>query len=77
MHERQDDDRFVGIEAVDIVAELAHPADRGLDGSSRRLSVSEEQLDACADAAADRAELDLIPARADRDELRALYAAAS
>jgi alcohol dehydrogenase class IV len=38
------------------------------------LVVTAEQLDACADAAADRAELQLTPPRADREELRALYA---
>ena len=37
---------------------------------------TEDALDRCADAAARRAELDLTPPRADRDELRALYAAA-
>ena len=42
----------------------------------RDLGVTEEQLGRCADAAAGRAELDLTPPRADRDELRALYAAA-
>lgn len=42
----------------------------------RDLGVSEELLDACADAAASRAELRLTPPRAGRDELRALYAAA-
>ncbi|MEA2155314.1 MAG: hypothetical protein QOE11_1454, partial [Solirubrobacteraceae bacterium] len=40
------------------------------------LGVEESALDACADAAAGRAELDLIPPRPDRDELRALYASA-
>ncbi|HEX4364303.1 MAG TPA: iron-containing alcohol dehydrogenase [Solirubrobacteraceae bacterium] len=40
------------------------------------LGVDEQALDACADAAAKRADLDLIPPRPDRDELRALYAAA-
>jgi alcohol dehydrogenase class IV len=39
----------------------------------RDLGVDEAMLDACADAAASRAELDLIPPRPDRDELRALY----
>nr|WP_228431252.1 iron-containing alcohol dehydrogenase [Baekduia soli] len=39
----------------------------------RRLGVPEDRLDACADAAAGRPELDLTPPRADRDELRALY----
>ncbi len=43
-----------------------------LDG----LGVTAQQLDACADAAAQRAELDLTPPRADRDELRSLYEAA-
>ena len=42
----------------------------------RDLGVDEAALDAYADAAAQRAELDLIPPRADRDELRALYASA-
>jgi alcohol dehydrogenase class IV len=44
--------------------------------SLRDLGVSEEELDRCADAAAKRAELDLTPPRADRDELRELYARA-
>lgn len=42
----------------------------------RDLGVDEQQLDDCADAAAARAELDLTPPRAGRDELRTLYAAA-
>jgi alcohol dehydrogenase class IV len=42
----------------------------------RDLGVDEAGLDACADAAASRADLDLIPPRPDRDELRALYASA-
>ncbi len=42
----------------------------------RDLGIDEATLDRCADAAAERAELDLTPPRADRDELRALYAAA-
>ena len=37
------------------------------------LGVEPAQLDACADAAAQRAELQLTPPRADREELRALY----
>ena len=41
------------------------------------LGVDDAALDACADAAAERAELDATPPRADRDELRALYAAAA
>jgi len=47
----------------------------GADGI-RRLGVDEARLDDCADAAASRAELDHTPPRADRDELRALYAEA-
>jgi alcohol dehydrogenase class IV len=39
----------------------------------RDLGVDEAILDACADAAASRAELDLVPPRPDRDELRAIY----
>jgi alcohol dehydrogenase class IV len=60
-------------ELVVLAAELARRA-----GATRLrdLGVTERQLDACADAAAGRAELDLTPPRADRDELRALYAAA-
>ena len=42
----------------------------------RDLGVDERRLDDCADAAAARAELGLTPPRADRDELRELYAAA-
>ncbi|MEY2515486.1 MAG: hypothetical protein QOJ89_2844 [bacterium] len=42
----------------------------------RELGIDEQQLDECAAAAAARAELELTPPRADRDELRALYAAA-
>jgi alcohol dehydrogenase class IV len=42
----------------------------------RDLGIDERQLDDCAEAAAGRAELDLTPPRADRDELRELYAAA-
>ncbi|PTL55685.1 iron-containing alcohol dehydrogenase [Paraconexibacter algicola] len=42
----------------------------------RDLGVPQDALDACADAAAGRAELDLTPPRAGRDELRAIYEAA-
>jgi alcohol dehydrogenase class IV len=42
----------------------------------RDLGVSDDELDRCADVAAGRAELELTPPRAARDELRALYAAA-
>ncbi|HEU4975183.1 MAG TPA: iron-containing alcohol dehydrogenase [Baekduia sp.] len=59
------------------LAELARKLARraGADGI-RRLGVPEDRLDACADAAAQRPELDLTPPRADRDELRELYAQA-
>lgn len=43
----------------------------------RDLGVSDADLDACADAAAQRPDLDMTPPRAERDELRALYAAAA
>ena len=39
----------------------------------RDLGIGPEVLDECADAAAERPELDLTPPRADRAELRALY----
>jgi alcohol dehydrogenase class IV len=39
----------------------------------RELGIDATALDACADAAAERQELDLTPPRADRAELRALY----
>jgi alcohol dehydrogenase class IV len=42
----------------------------------RQFGVSDDQLDACADAAAERGELELTPPRATRDEIRALYEAA-
>ncbi len=42
----------------------------------RDLGIDAEALDACADAAAERAELHLTPPAADRAELRALYQAA-
>jgi alcohol dehydrogenase class IV len=60
-------------EMIGLAAGLAQRA-----GASRLrdLGVTEEQLDACADAAAGRPELDNTPPRADRDELRALYSAA-
>jgi len=44
--------------------------------SLRALGVDDAVLERCVDAAADRAELDAIPPRPDRDELRALYGAA-
>ena len=42
----------------------------------RDLGIDEAALDACADTAAARQQLDHTPPRADRAELRALYAAA-
>ena len=42
----------------------------------RDLGIREEALDACADTAAARPQLDHTPPRADRAEIRALYAAA-
>jgi alcohol dehydrogenase class IV len=42
----------------------------------RELGLGEAELDRAADAAASRAQLDATPPRADREELRALYAAA-
>jgi alcohol dehydrogenase class IV len=59
------------------VTELAGQlAERAGAARIRDIGVAEERLDACADAAAQRFELDLTPARASRDEIRALYAAA-
>ncbi|HWH95548.1 MAG TPA: iron-containing alcohol dehydrogenase [Baekduia sp.] len=59
------------------LAELARRLARraGANGI-RRLGVDEARLDACADAAAQRADLAFTPPAADRDELRALYAEA-
>ena len=42
----------------------------------REIGVERDALERCADAAAGRAELDMTPPRADRDELHALYEAA-
>jgi alcohol dehydrogenase class IV len=63
---------------------LGRPAEEVAAGFARRAGASSlgaagadrDALDRCADAAAERAELDLTPPPADRDELRALYAAA-
>jgi alcohol dehydrogenase class IV len=62
--------------AGDLVGLAADLAARAGAARLRDLGVTEEQLDRCADTAAGRAELDLTPPRAGRDELRALYAAA-
>jgi alcohol dehydrogenase class IV len=58
---------------VDLATELAR---RAHAVRLRDLGVTELVLDRCADVAAGRADLDLTPPRADRGELRALYAAA-
>ena len=60
-------------ELVALATDLARRAEAVRLGD---LGATEEALDRCADAAAQRAELDLTPPRASRDELRALYAAA-
>ncbi|MEA2137818.1 MAG: maleylacetate reductase [Solirubrobacteraceae bacterium] len=66
-----------GAAQVGALAALARDlAARAGASSLRDLGVDERQLDDCADVAAARAELDLTPPRAGRDELRALYAAA-
>lgn len=62
--------------AGDLVGLAADLARRAQAMRLRDLGVTEPLLDHCADAAANRANLDLTPPRADRDELRALYAAA-
>lgn len=63
-------DRAIGGPTEALAAKLAR-----LAGAAciRDLGVAESALDACADAAASRAELDLTPPRASRDELRAIY----
>jgi alcohol dehydrogenase class IV len=62
--------------AGDLVALATELARRAQASSLGQLGVDEATLDTCADAAAQRSELDAIPPRPDRDELRALYAAA-
>jgi alcohol dehydrogenase class IV len=59
-----------------LVALATELARRAQATSLGELGVDEGTLDRCAGAAAERSELDLIPPRPDRDELRALYAAA-
>jgi alcohol dehydrogenase class IV len=60
-------------ELVGLARELARRA--GAE-RLRDLGVEAGSLDGFAEAASSRAELDLIPPRADRDELRKLYASA-
>ena len=62
--------------AADLVALATDLAHRAGASRLRDLGVDEATLDACADTAAERAELDHTPPRAGRDELRALYASA-
>jgi alcohol dehydrogenase class IV len=59
-----------------LIALASDLARRAEAVSLRELGVDEAALDGYADAAAERAELDAIPPRPGRDELRALYAAA-
>lgn len=58
---------------IGLASDLAGRADAV---SLRALGVDEATLDTCADAAAERAELAATAPRADRAEIRALYAAA-
>jgi alcohol dehydrogenase class IV len=60
----------MGGDAAELTAALC-----ARTGATRlsELGVDAAALDACADAAAERPELDLTPPRADRAELRALY----
>jgi len=60
----------IGGDPADVAARLCE-----LTGATTlgELGVDPATLDACADAAAERSELDLTPPRADRAELRALY----
>ncbi|HVL31704.1 MAG TPA: iron-containing alcohol dehydrogenase [Solirubrobacteraceae bacterium] len=69
-------DRRGAAGAVDLVELATRLARRAGAARLRELGVDDGVIDACADAAAARSELDLTPPRADRDELRALYAAA-
>ncbi len=62
--------------AADLVGLATDLARRAHASRLRDLGVDDATLDTCADAAAQRAELDRIPPRPDRDELRSLYAAA-
>ena len=62
--------------AAQLTALATDLARRAQASRLRDLGVDEAALDTCADAAAERAELDHTPPRADRDELRTLYAAA-
>ena len=63
--------------AGDLVGLATELARRAHASSLDALGIDAATLDMCAAAAAERSELDLIPPRPDRDELRALYATAS
>jgi len=69
-------DRRGAAGAADLVGLATDLARRAQAVRLRDLGVEEAALDGFADAAASRAELDLIPPRAGRDELRDLYASA-
>lgn len=62
--------------AGELVALATNLARRARAVSLRELGADEAAIERCLDAAAERAELDAIPPRPDRDELRDLYAAA-
>ncbi|HUR84699.1 MAG TPA: iron-containing alcohol dehydrogenase [Solirubrobacteraceae bacterium] len=62
--------------AGDLVGLATDLAGRAQTVRLRDLGVDAAVLDACADAASGRAELDLIPPRPDREELRELYESA-
>ncbi len=69
-------DRRGAAEAAALVPLATDLAQRAGARRLRDIGVAEQDLDACADAAAQRRELDLTPPRAERDEIRALYAGA-
>ncbi|MBW3607222.1 MAG: iron-containing alcohol dehydrogenase [Actinobacteria bacterium] len=62
--------------AAQLVALASDLARRAQASRLRDLGVDEATLETCADAASERAELDHVPPRPGRDELRALYVAA-
>ncbi len=62
--------------AGELVALATDLARRARSSRLRDHGVDEAALDTCADRAAERPDLDNTPPRADRDELRAIYAAA-
>ena len=62
--------------AGELVALATDLARRARSSRLRDHGVDEAALDTCADRASERPDLDHTPPRADRDELRAIYAAA-